>query len=158
MSKWTTYYANLLSGIPNSFSRIPNLPGVYAIYYAEELVYIGQSESLRDRIRYHEKLGPAHKEDGKVKVKLCPKLGEWHMVSFRLLKRLRPRLNKQFVIDSGKNKYTYDLDLVVRIKKLLGRGYTRAWIARKLNKVGHQDINRRPWTEVSVGIVAGVIG
>lgn len=150
MSRWTTYNYDLIS-------KVPNKSGVYVIFYGEEAVYVGQSENLRKRLRYHEYLGPSVREGSIVKVRLCPKLGEWRMIEFRLLRRLRPRLNRKHVVGAGKDKYTYDQDLIDLIKTLLKKKHSRARVANRLNQEGQVDSNRRPWTEVSVGIVGGVL-
>jgi hypothetical protein len=35
----------------NSFLSFPNSPGVYAVYLFEELIYIGESADLKDRMK-----------------------------------------------------------------------------------------------------------
>ncbi len=149
MSKWTTYTYDLLS-------TVPPRSGVYAIFYEEDLVYIGQSENLFKRLRYHEQLPADKRSDSRVKVRMCPKLGESRMIEFRLLRRLRPLLNKKHVVDSGKNKYTYDNGLIEKIHYLvLVRNRSHASTARMLNEAGHRDIRGQLWSELSVGRVLG---
>jgi len=142
MSKWTTYYPNLLS-------KIPNLAGVYAIYYADELVFIGQSERLRHCITHHKLFQKNIRETGKIKVKLCPKLGEWCMAEFRLIRRLKPRLNKNKVNAPGKKEIASP-----EVKEVMEFWFASGWsynkISKSLNKQGVRDLKNRLWSPVSV--------
>lgn len=87
---------------------IPVLPGVYAIYLGDELVYIGQSNNLRVRFARHNirhgyakniitPWGDVPASVGvTVKIKPSVRLGDWAMWEIRLIHRLQPRFNKTF--------------------------------------------------------------
>jgi predicted GIY-YIG superfamily endonuclease len=69
-------------------------PGVYAIYDSRnELVYIGSAMNLLKRIShaYHN----APKCGYKLKVRYTKFVGEWAFREIRLIRRLKPLLNKQ---------------------------------------------------------------
>ncbi len=73
-------------------------PGVYAIYHDNELVYIGQSEVLRQRLIHHDKLSDLTPHLVKAKVRVCSRRsGEWLSLEFKLIRRLKPRLNRTSV-------------------------------------------------------------
>jgi excinuclease UvrABC nuclease subunit len=89
--------------------RVPKAPGVYAIFKHGRLVYIGQSEILRNRIAAHiEALNaaPGSRPGSAVcgigfagvliKYKVCKQPGEWLSLEYRLIKRLKPKYNTQF--------------------------------------------------------------
>lgn len=87
-------------------NNIPRVPGVYAIYFDAELVYIGQSNDLGARlIRHQIKFGYARNiqtpwgsvpDSVKViaKIKRSRRLGDWAMWEIRLIRRLQPRFNR----------------------------------------------------------------
>lgn len=95
---WTTY----------TFPRwaLPRCAGVYAIYFDDELVYIGQSVDIYNRFSEHSiRYGYAQNiitpwgdlpstAKVRVKVKRSRRLGDWAMHEIRLIHRLRPRLNR----------------------------------------------------------------
>lgn len=97
---WTTY----------KFPRfkLPRCAGVYAIYFGDELVYIGQSSSVAARLVEHDiRYGYGRNiitpwgdvpEDTpiRVKVKRSRRFGDWAMDEIRLICRLRPRFNRQY--------------------------------------------------------------
>lgn len=84
--------------------RVPERAGVYAIYHAGELVYVGMAANLADRLRGHSRL-PARDGRAKarpwlpqtrdvvVKVRVERFYGERATLELRLLRRLAPRLN-----------------------------------------------------------------
>lgn len=71
---------------------LPNTPAVYAIYHGDELVYIGQTAHLRERLRCHRRDGLLC-DGARLKVRQCRRRGEWLMREYRLIERLQPRLN-----------------------------------------------------------------
>ncbi len=93
-----------LWGVPDT----PNLPGVYVIYFGDELVYIGQSNNIRARFARHNirygyaqniitPWGDVPESVGVfAKIKPSKRLGDWAMWEIRLIHRLQPRLNKTF--------------------------------------------------------------
>jgi excinuclease UvrABC nuclease subunit len=93
---------------PFRASLIPAIAGNYAIFFDDKLVYIGQSTNLSNRINsYAFKLGPDstqacrisfhvyHAKKISVKIRKCRYLGEWLMVEYRLIYRLRPKFNSK---------------------------------------------------------------
>jgi len=69
-------------------------PGVYAIYgLKNELLYIGSAMNLFKRIShaYHD----APERGYKLKVRYTRLIGEWAFREIRLIRRLKPTLNKQ---------------------------------------------------------------
>ena len=96
---WTTHY----------FPRfgLPRCAGVYAVYFDDELVYIGQSCDISNRFSEH-KFRYGYGKNIitpwgdvpetiriKVKVKASKRLGDWAMHEIRLIHRLRPQFNRQ---------------------------------------------------------------
>ncbi len=88
---------------------LPHRAGVYAVFVGGELVYVGQSNDLCVRFRGHNircgfdaniKLPwcdvpwatPVY-----VKVKFSRVLGDWAMWEIRLITRLKPRFNRNYV-------------------------------------------------------------
>lgn len=93
MSRWVTLQKPWI---------VPSKPGVYAVYGDGELIYIGQSSDLRERLRRHN-IRPSYGrgthspwgdfDSMHVKVRVGGKFGEWAMVEIRLIHRIRPRFN-----------------------------------------------------------------
>src|SRR5690242_8942280 len=83
------------SNVLSHGKRFASVAGVYAIFQADRLLYIGSSINIRSRIWAH--LATARFIGVKglsVKYKKSQRYGDWLMTEARLLKRLRPRLNK----------------------------------------------------------------
>lgn len=88
--------------------RPPPKPGVYVIYFDDEVVYIGQSNNLLARIARHRfRHGYARNirtpwadvpDTVRVycKYRISRRLGDWAMWEIRLIHRLKPRFNKTF--------------------------------------------------------------
>lgn len=84
---------------------LPTLPAVYAIYFNNDLVYIGSSNNIRNRFSGHafrysygkNIITPWQTVDLDVvinlKYKITKKIGEWAMREIRLIHRLRPLFN-----------------------------------------------------------------
>lgn len=81
-------------------------PGCYAIYLDEALVYIGQTQNLRRRLRRYGISVEYLRGRGLVvhtpwatgrtvtiKVRRSRRFGDWLMAEARLVRRLRPRFN-----------------------------------------------------------------
>jgi hypothetical protein len=99
MSKWKKY------GLMPDKSIFPNRACVYAIYFDNELVYVGQSTSLSNRFSGHafrygyaknihtpwQDVSSSTKID--IKAKFSEKLGDWAMWEIRLIRRLKPLFN-----------------------------------------------------------------
>lgn len=99
MSRWTrcqseTYW----------YDDYQTTPGVYAIYVDGELVYIGQSVNIRNRLKMHNirysygnsiivPWGDGRCKTCHVKVSYSKKYGDWAMRELRLIKRLKPKFN-----------------------------------------------------------------
>lgn len=84
-----------------SFRRwsIPRLPGVYAVYRGEALVYIGSSINLRSRLQTHFSL--RHWRHSDVSVKVSAMDAGWRERERKLVKRLRPPNNRQWAPENG---------------------------------------------------------
>lgn len=97
--RWATY--DLMNGL-----GIPRFPGAYAIYFGDELVYVGQSNDIGTRFYEHKfRYGYCKNiitpwgdipESVKVtlKVKRTRVVGDWAMWEIRLIRRLCPRFNQ----------------------------------------------------------------
>lgn len=83
---------------------VPFVAGCYAIYHDGQLVYVGSSSRLKQRISvYLNQRGRGAKSGGStppspdvrvvVKVTGSRRLGDWLMREYRLIQRLRPRDN-----------------------------------------------------------------
>jgi len=89
----------------NGKEKMPYIPGVYAVYFDNALVYIGSTNNLKNRFschyfRYvHAKNIHTPWQDIPnstvitVKFRATKKLGEWAMREVRLIYRLRPLFN-----------------------------------------------------------------
>jgi excinuclease UvrABC nuclease subunit len=88
-----------------TLKEIDNASGVYAIYIAGKLVYVGSSEALRYRLYTHisgyglegslVKTPWGMFPDVRVKVKYSRYLGDFLALEYRLIQRLRPTYNKR---------------------------------------------------------------
>lgn len=90
---------------------LPGTPGCYAIYEDDELVYIGSSFNIRDRIKSHP-IEISHYSNTletpwgvfrnwKIKFKTSVRYGDWAMIELRLINRLQPKFNKVGIRRSG---------------------------------------------------------
>ncbi len=70
---------------------LPDCPGVYVLYWHGELIYVGSTVSVLNRLEDHRTEGLIRFD--RVKYKLTRKMGDWAMIEVRLIARLRPRLN-----------------------------------------------------------------
>ena len=101
---WIWMPLDIIGGIGNA----PAKPGVYAIYFDDEVVYIGQSNNLLARLTRHQiRYGYARNirtpwgdlpDSVRVhcKYRISRRLGDWAMWEIRLIHRLKPRFNKTF--------------------------------------------------------------
>lgn len=89
--------------------------GVYAIYRAGSLVYIGSSSQLSVRLQPYFRL--RHPDVPLVTVKVAPsrRAGDWLMREYRLIRRLRPADNKTHASDKRARRFQS-----VRGKALIG--------------------------------------
>lgn len=83
--------------------QCPAAPGCYVIYLDRQIIYIGQSENLWNRIRKYEirLVGDRYVtpwgigDRVEMKYKLSSRYGDWLMREVRLIRRLQPRGNKR---------------------------------------------------------------
>jgi excinuclease UvrABC nuclease subunit len=83
--------------------NVNNYPGVYVIYLDDRLAYIGQGKDLRRRLLTHNIASDAYGyitpwiscSDLKIKFKYSQKKGDWLMLEYRLINRLKPNGNKR---------------------------------------------------------------
>lgn len=99
MSKWKKF------GLFPKENTLPAKPCVYAVYFDDKLVYIGQTNSLSNRFAGHSfRYGYAkviitpwceveHKTKINIKAKFSEKLGDWAMWEIRLIRKLKPFFN-----------------------------------------------------------------
>lgn len=114
VSRWKIIPTNAI------FTDVPSCPGVYAIYKGNELVYVGQTSNLRKRLTTHR----CSARGGNTrrltaidclgttalwfKVRPCDhRFGEWLSLEYRLLRRLRPKLNR--TVDVGAEESSHSL-------------------------------------------------
>lgn len=72
--------------------KIKPISGIYAMYDANnELIYIGQSKNVRERIYKH----PKRAKLAYLKVRATDTIDERTKLEIRLIQRLKPKLNKQ---------------------------------------------------------------
>lgn len=93
MSKWRTI----------DDLEVPEGPGVYAIYFSNEVVYVGSSRDVRHRLYNHGInwcrysswiMTPwGHQRSLRIKVRKSDVYGDWAMHELRLIRRLKPRFN-----------------------------------------------------------------
>lgn len=87
---WFTY------GLHN----LPEWPCCYVVFIDGALVYVGQTENAKVRFSAHRAKGVVRGIEFSrvtIKLKLPRKYGEWAMTELRLIKRLRPLLNRSRV-------------------------------------------------------------
>lgn len=120
-SRWTTFVPELSSRFRSHLKeRVPKCPGVYALYDRSSLFYIGCTTNLRSRLESHilthgqysveESPGiwPSYWHSTGylvIKYSIPFKHGDWATREIRLLTRVRPRRNKLFVGQTGKDIY-----------------------------------------------------
>lgn len=102
MSKWKKY------GLYPEYGELPAKPCVYAVYFDDELVYIGQTNSLRNRFSGHAFrygyskciITPWQEVPMSVKIeikaKFSEKIGDWAMWEIRLIRKLKPIFNSHY--------------------------------------------------------------
>lgn len=76
--------------------NLPNRPCCYVIYIGGKVAYVGSTENLKARMAKHffvNRGWPTH--DFILKAKFPRRLGEWAMTEIRLIRRLKPELNKR---------------------------------------------------------------
>ena len=99
MSKWKKF------GLFPEKAALPNTPCVYAVYFDNDLVYIGQTNSLSNRFSGHAFrysygktiITPWNEIPNDVmidiKAKFSERIGDWAMWEIRLIRRLKPLFN-----------------------------------------------------------------
>lgn len=99
MSKWEVF------AIDQFYEDAPDFSGVYAVFNADGLLYIGSSVAVVNRFRQHGIRFRANAgmvstpwgdfEHITIKVRKSERYGDWAMIELRLLRRLRPLRNKR---------------------------------------------------------------
>lgn len=101
MTDWIKYDLFPDSGKPD----FPHKACVYAVYFDKTLVYVGQTNRLKNRFAEHkfrhsygtEKITPWGYVPGStkiwVKVKFSKRYGDWAMWEIRLIRKLQPVFN-----------------------------------------------------------------
>lgn len=80
-------------------NHVPEWPCCYVIYHGFFVVYVGQTENLRQRLKGHVTKGRFVNGFGdyQIKAKLDRRFGAWLMTEIRLIKRLQPSMNRRGV-------------------------------------------------------------
>ena len=96
--------------------NIKSKPGVYAMYDVnDKLIYIGQSKDMKHRISQH----PKRAKFAYVKVKTTDTIDERTKLEIQLIKRLKPKLNKQLNVSSNEEIVKLRLNLREDLVKAL---------------------------------------
>lgn len=76
--------------------QLPTLPCCYCVYSDAALIYVGQTNNLRERFAYHayNKKFPA---GFYLKARFGDRYGDWAMREIRLIRRLQPPMNRRVV-------------------------------------------------------------
>lgn len=76
--------------------RHPQMPGVYFVFLGSELIYIGQSRNLRNRMKSHEVLKTLERlHPGEVgTASILVDITDLDTVEYSLIKTFRPRMNR----------------------------------------------------------------
>lgn len=102
MTDWIKYDLFPDSGKPD----FPHKACVYAVYFDKTLVYVGQTNRLKNRFAEHnfrhgygsEKITPwgnvPFATSITLKVKFSKRYGDWAMWEIRLINKLQPRFNR----------------------------------------------------------------
>jgi hypothetical protein len=109
--KRSKYERWMAAGWEGTQPSLPNYSGVYAIYAFGELRYIGSATNIKRRVAtghclkrstngvdYFTRWGVL--QDVKVKFLQCKKPGEWLMIEYRLIERLRPKYNQKMSVNA----------------------------------------------------------
>jgi excinuclease UvrABC nuclease subunit len=104
MSRWTSFDfgpyfqdgSDLRTKLKEFMACYPqNLPGVYALYVNDNIVYIGSSEHLSNRLLNH-RWAFIYNRPFTIKYSHSKKKGEWLMREYRLIKRIQPSKNSRY--------------------------------------------------------------
>jgi predicted GIY-YIG superfamily endonuclease len=87
--KWREFDEDLMNRVQRTFKN-NKFKGVYALYNETGLIYIGHSSDIITRVTHHEK---AHTL---AKIKLFKGLTEAKEAEEKLIRRLKPPMNKDF--------------------------------------------------------------
>jgi excinuclease UvrABC nuclease subunit len=91
-------------GLTETFSNLPNVPGIYAIRHDDEILYIGRASEVRRRFQKgHKALNVAFIKDlraSEVRIAVAPVSLEFvrslNQIEARLLQQLHPPYNVQY--------------------------------------------------------------
>lgn len=102
---WYTPMHKWLSFIPCNPGHLPESPGCYVLTLDGKAVYVGQSNNVQARFYSHgikclgDELWQTRwgilRGDLRLRVRFATLYGDWMMREARLLRRLRPSLNKR---------------------------------------------------------------
>jgi excinuclease UvrABC nuclease subunit len=90
--------------LTETFSNLPNVPGIYAIRYQAEILYIGRAAKIRRRFQSgHKALGLAFIKDlraSEVRIAAAPVAAKFVRslapIEARLIQRIHPPYNVQY--------------------------------------------------------------
>lgn len=89
-----------------SRDEVPNVPGVYAIFFRGSLMYIGSSVAMRQRLASHATAWSGLRRfvvGGSIRYRVYRRIGEHLAAEMRLIQRLRPIKNKRLSVRRSDN-------------------------------------------------------
>lgn len=105
MTRWERY---------EGYNGLPRIAACYVIYVDRKVIYIGQTQNLRQRFSVHVSarngLGLQHIDPARVTVKVNRgmRYGDWAMRELRLIKRLLPVGNCTGTDTYGLRRFTFN--------------------------------------------------
>ena len=73
--------------------KVPEGPGVYEVFKAGKIAYVGHSKNLKDRLQEHKSEGDI--SGGQFRVRTTPTTREAQALEKKLIKRHQPEQNEQ---------------------------------------------------------------
>ena len=138
--KWGELNKDLRSRVKKTF---PNnkFKGVYALYDKTGLIYIGHSSDIITRVTNHEK------EHTLVKIKLFDGLTEAKEVEEKLIRRLKPPMNKDFTkVETETKAFSCALELDVWKAIKIKHAVKDMPVADIVNEALREQLER--WVEI----------
>jgi len=87
---------------PDALDSVPNAPGVYRFWSADEILYVGRAKSLKRRLtqyrtagrrRKHRRMRAVVAQSERFTFEICPSHLEACLLEIRLIQALKPKLN-----------------------------------------------------------------
>tara|TARA_R110002012_G_scaffold214879_1_gene385978 strand:- start:393 stop:842 length:450 start_codon:yes stop_codon:yes gene_type:complete len=145
VSSWKIFSDDLAESVDRAFSK-NKFTGIYALYDAKGLIYIGHSSNIIDRLKHHEKSYVM------AKYKLISGLTAAKEIEEKLIKRLNPIKNKNFTSEWSETKAitcTIEIDVWKAIK------IKSAVKDEPINKIVNDALKNRLERWIKIGNEAG---